>query len=48
LYGYYITVEGLHLNDRGAEIVARTMAATMQNLPLEDIQYSFLKNENVG
>lgn len=48
LYGYYITVEGLHLNDRGAEIVARTMAATIQNLPLDDIQYSFLKHENMG
>lgn len=45
LYGYYIMIEGLHLNDRGAEIVARSIAATMQNLSLEDIRYSF--NENI-
>lgn len=46
LYGYYIMIEGLHLNDRGAEIVARSIAATLQKLPMEDIRYSFMDEEH--
>lgn len=46
LYGYYIMIEGLHLNDHGAEIVARSIAATLQKLPMEDIRYSFMDEKH--
>lgn len=45
LYGNYLLVEGLHLNERGAEIVARTVLAALMKKntkePISDLSYSF-------
>ena len=42
LYGNFLTTEGLHMNDRGAEVIAKTIAATIQSRSVNEVKYSFM------